>query len=44
MVKERFESLTWPVNAVSGIWPARCDDGEFLSTACNAGSMQFFRR
>jgi hypothetical protein len=38
MVKESGESLTWPVNAVSGVWPARCDDGELLSTACIAGN------
>jgi hypothetical protein len=39
MVKESGESLTWPVNTVSGVWPARCDDGEFLGTACIEGSM-----
>jgi hypothetical protein len=39
LVKESGESLTWPVNAVSGVWTARCDDGELLSTAYIAGSM-----
>jgi hypothetical protein len=38
MVKESGESLLWPVNAVRGDWPARCDDGELLSTACIAGN------
>jgi hypothetical protein len=39
MVKESGVSLAWPVNAVSGVWPALCDDGgELLSTACIAGN------
>jgi hypothetical protein len=33
------ESLACPVNAVSGVCPARCDDGELLSTACIAGKL-----
>jgi hypothetical protein len=33
------ESLACPVNAVSGVCPARCDEGELLSTACIAGKM-----
>jgi hypothetical protein len=38
MVKESCVSLAWPMNAVSGVWPALCDDGELLSTACIAGN------
>jgi hypothetical protein len=33
------ESLAWPVNVVSGVCPARCDDGDLLSTAYIAGNM-----
>jgi hypothetical protein len=33
------ESVACPVNAVSGVCPARCDEGELLSTACIAGNM-----
>jgi hypothetical protein len=33
------ESLGCPVNAVSDVCPARCDEGELLSTDCIAGKM-----
>jgi hypothetical protein len=33
------ESLACPVDAVGGVCPARCDDGEILSTAYIAGKI-----
>jgi hypothetical protein len=39
IVSASGESLACPVNAVSGVCPARCDEGDLLSTACIAGKM-----